>query len=72
MANEEIATRFFQEGKQEFPNLTMYKVGNQQFFCASIEAQKKFEEFLKKRIAVKEAELLELCEALEAVRQNKF
>ena len=65
MANEECSLKLLDEGKEEFPELIMYQIGSEQFFCVNKKARKKFKEFLLNRISKREKELEELHRVLQ-------
>ena len=70
MANEEWAIKLLTEGKEEFPELIMYQIGSEQFFCVNEKAKKKFEEFLLNRISKREKELEELHRVLQEINKE--
>ena len=70
MGNEELANEYFAEGKKEFPELCMYKIGVQQFFCMNNRAKKKLKALISKRIADLENRIQELKNVLSEVDGN--
>lgn len=70
MGNEERANEYFAEVKKEFPELCMYKIGVQQFFCMNNRAKKKLKALISKRIADLEHDMQELKNTLSEVEEN--
>lgn len=67
MANRELAVEYLEEGRKEFPELVMYEMGIEQYFCLNDKAKRKFIKLVERRIDRKQSELAELLKLKQEI-----
>lgn len=72
MANEDLAAEWFRKIQLDWPEASIFNVGNSQFICLTPAAREDFRKMMMKRIAKISEELKEITNNLEmADREDK-